>query len=104
MARKTTKSKSTKKQKTTPVVANITAAGNQSLNYIGEISIKINHGNKTISTKKYTNSGMPYLFKFLCLALAGNYTESLRPCQIKLFYYDKATLTSDYESSPANFN
>lgn len=93
--------KTTKKSQTKKITETITASGNQPINYLGEITVKVNHGNKTISTKKYSNSGMPSLFKFLCSALAGSYTESLRPCQIKLFTYDRAY---DSEATPAAFN
>ena len=102
MAKKSTKpKKTTKKAKTTKVTESVIASGNQSINYLGEITVKITHGSKTVSTKKYTNSGMPSLFKFLCNALAGTYTESLRPCQIKLFTYDRV---NEVEATPSAFN
>lgn len=82
----------------------LVATGTQNLGYQGKVLVKINHGNKTISTKNYSNSGTPLLFKFFCTALMGSYTEALRPCKIKLFSFPLAEeLGSDY-NNPGNFD
>lgn len=77
--------------------------GIQDISYAGIVNIKLQHGKKTIMSKKYHNNGMPDLFKFLCLALAGSYTDALRPCKIKLFCYDQAFSQSS-AISPATFD
>lgn len=91
----------TKKKETQPKNQNINLAGTQTLNYQGSVTIKLNHGKKTVLSKTYHNAGMPSLFKFLATALAGNYSEALRPCKIKLFYWKKA---DDYNLSPKDFD
>lgn len=77
----------------------IHASGIQNIGYQGSVTVKVMHGNKVVKTREYHNSGMPQLFKFLCAALAGNYSEALRPCKIKLFYYPDAS-----ETMPPAFN
>lgn len=84
------KQRKTKKQKITKISTDLVSSKIQPIDYMGEVTLKLNHGNKTIQTKKYTNKGMPNLFKFLCTALMGNYTENLKPCQVKLFTYSEA--------------
>jgi hypothetical protein len=59
---------------------------------------------KTLSTRKFDNSGMPNLFKFLCNCLAGNYAEKMRPCKVKLFSYIKATDPIDQRATVGEFN
>ncbi len=75
--------------------------GTQNISYAGTVNIKVQRGKRTLMTKKYNNKGMTSLFKFLCLALAGSYSDDLRPCKIKLFCYDKA---NEINNSPADFN
>ena len=79
-------------------------SGTQDISYAGVVTIKLQHGKKTIMSKKYHNNGMPDLFKFLCLALAGSYTEALRPCKIKLFCYDAAFAIEQDTADPTKFN
>lgn len=79
----------------------ITVAKIDGLNYSGQLVVKILSGNKVISTQTYHNNGRETLFKFLCNALAGNYIERQRPCQIKLFSYSSALKTN---STPSDFN
>ena len=98
------KSKKAKKNKVIVPTANIETAGTQQVNYLGEVTVKLARGNKTLSTKKYTNSGMPGLFRFICNALAGSFSEVACPCQIKLFNYLKADDLQDEDSAPSNFN
>jgi len=84
------KKKSTIETPVIPPQQDIKAIGTQPIGYQGKVSIKIQHGNKTISTRTYHNSGMPLLFKFLCSALSGDFLDGIRPCKIKLFYYPEA--------------
>lgn len=78
----------------------------QQIGYQGTVTITLKHGNRTISTKKYHNSGMPNLFKFLATTVAGNKAPSLRPVKIKLFRYPAADVAQsqvDRYVSPTNF-
>ena len=87
------KKKVEKTEAETPVInSSIEAKGIQPVKYQGTVSVKINHGNKTIFSRQYHNSGMPLLFKFLCSALSGEFFDTLRPCKIKLFYYPEADM------------
>ena len=91
------KKKETKKIETTQTPINTEA---QSLKYQGKIKLQVLHGNKVISTKDYSNNGLPSLFKYLSYALAGQYYESLRPRKICIF---KCQSEGDL-SNPINFN
>lgn len=105
MARKKKTNQIEKKlvSKITSPVTNLT--GDQTISYAGHVCVKVNHGNNTILTKHYHNSGMPNLFKFLCNCLAGEYTDKLRPCKIKLFSYLAGDELPDEEKSKLeNFN
>jgi hypothetical protein len=109
MARKkkaTTTTKTKEVIKTTPIKETTTVSlnGEQSISYAGRVNIKIQKGNKTLSTRKFDNSGMPNLFKFLCNCLAGNYAEKMRPCKVKLFSYIKATDPIDQRATVGEFN
>jgi hypothetical protein len=76
--------------------------GIQKISYEGIVSVKLQNGRgKTLMSKQYHNTGMPNLFKFICTALAGEFTDALRPCKIKLFTYKKALETDNY---PGDFN
>jgi hypothetical protein len=91
-----------RKKKETNRVENIQTSINteaQSLKYQGKIKLQILHGNKVISTKDYSNNGLPSLFKYLSYALAGQYYESLRPRKICIF---KCQAEGDL-SNPTNF-
>lgn len=72
--------------------------GTQSINYQGSISLSINNGKKVLMRKKYHNSGMPNLFRYLANCLAGNNSDNLRPVKIKLFY------SKDTDTPPNAFN
>jgi hypothetical protein len=72
-----------------------------SLAYQGKVQFQILHGNKVISTKNYSNNGLPDLFKYISYALAGTYHSTLRPCKIALFHYDPQN--GQYKK-PADFN
>jgi len=85
------KKKSTKAKTKKPIVSDIQAKGEQLIGYQGHVTVSIQHGNRTIMTKTYHNSGMPNLFKFLAMALAGDNTNNLRPVKIKMFKYPGAT-------------
>jgi hypothetical protein len=91
MARKK-KSLSTKPATTE---AKVVTSKTDSISYQGKVTVKVVKGSKTISTKNYSNAGLPRLFEFLGKALAGNYSENLRPCKVKLFTYNgKTPITS----------
>lgn len=70
--------KKTKTQKILPAQPN-------SLAYQGKVNFQILHGNKVISTKNYSNSGLPDLFKYISYALMGTFYSALRPCKVVLF-------------------
>ena len=92
-----------RKKKETKQIENIQTSINteaQSLKYQGKIKLQILHGNKVISTRDYSNNGLPSLFKYLSYALAGQYCESLRPRKICIF---KCQEEGDL-SNPTNFN
>lgn len=91
--------KSTKKA-ATKVVEKVAASEIQSLQYQGDVCIKVLHGNKVISTEHFKNAGLPNLFKFIGHALAGTLYPELRPCKIKLFRYTKA---DNGENTPNTF-
>ena len=55
-----------------------------SLSYQGRVTVQVLHGDKVITTKKYTNNGLPDLFKYISYALAGTSYNALRPCKIAL--------------------
>lgn len=92
------KKKTTKKITTEEV--KVSAPQKDTLTYQGKITVKILHGERVISTKNYTNSGLPNLFKFICHALAGSYYKNLQPCKIKLFNFLDAEKN---KISPTNF-
>lgn len=85
------------------ITNNLPIDGLQNIGYKGQVTVKLTNGKTTLKTTTYKNSGMISLFKFLCNCLAGNYTDTLRPCKIKFFCYDNAFDLSE-EYSPANFN
>ena len=93
-----------KKTKTIVPQNNLVSTGTQNVNYLGEVTVKLTRGDKVIKSKKYSNSGMPGLFKFICNALAGNFSEVAHPCQIKLFNYLRADDILDEDATPSNFN
>ena len=75
------------------------------IGYSGRVEVKLLRDRKLISSYKYHNKGRGKLFKFLCNALAGNYIERERPCQVKLFYCKKADATDQNEKvDPKAFN
>ena len=90
-------------QKTTKTIQATTCLeGVQMFGYEGKVTLRLQNGhNKTIMSKQYHNTGMSSLFKFLCTALAGEYTDALRPCKIRLFTYKKAV---ESDSKPSDFN
>lgn len=55
------------------------------LGYTGTLTVRLQHGKNTLSNKTYHNAGTKNLFKFLCSCLAGEFTNSDRPCRIRLF-------------------
>lgn len=71
-----------------------------SLSYQGKVTVQVLHGDKVISTKKYTNNGLPDLFKYISYALAGTSYNALRPCKIALL---SCPTTSGY-SNPTTFD
>lgn len=75
--------------------------GIQTVNYSGKVKVSIKRGNRTIITKQYHNSGLPNLFRFLALALSGNYADQIKPCKLKLFGLKTGFI--DSENPPATF-
>lgn len=71
-----------------------------SLAYQGRVKFQILHGKTVVSTKQFSNNGLPDLFKYLSHALTGVYYSSLRPCKIALYEYPIRADTDD----PNNFN
>lgn len=99
-----TKKKTKVKQKP---IKDLHASGEQNIGYQGKVSVKIQRGNKIISSKVYHNSGMPNLFKFLANCLAGNISANGKPVKIKLFEFPSGLLNkenSDEIKSPTEFN
>lgn len=82
-------------------VPEIATSQKDSLTYQGKVLFQVLHGNKVISTKQYSNNGLPDLFKFIGFALAGSYYASLRPCKVAL--YDCIT-TGDPYGDPTKFD
>lgn len=70
-----------------------------SLAYQGKVTFQVMRGNKIINTKKYLNSGLPDLFRYIGHALAGTVYSALRPCKIALFNCNTGGVLD-----PANFN
>jgi hypothetical protein len=90
-----------KKKVTTLAKKNIDKSeGINSLTYQGKVKFQIMHGNKVISTKHFSNSGLPTLFKYLSYALTGTFYSALRPCKIALY----TTPTDGDDQNPADFN
>lgn len=58
------------------------------IGYQGKINVKVQRGNKIVSSKTYHNTGSIKLFHFLCECLAGNYYEDLRPVRLRLLQKD----------------
>lgn len=59
----------------------------QKIEYQGKLCVKVMCGNKVVSTKSFTNTGLDNLFKFLAHSLAGSFYPDLRPCKIKLYNF-----------------
>ena len=96
-----------RKKKAKKITADLKAVGLQNIGYQGKVVVKLANSNNVLATKEYHNSGMPNLFKFLALSVAGrvgtNYNvDTLRPVKLKLFYY-KAVETA-YAQKPDNFS
>jgi hypothetical protein len=70
-----------------------------SLAYQGRVKFQVLHGSKVISTKNYSNSGLPDLFKYLSHALAGVQYSALRPCKVAIFECS----TKDVYADPTAF-
>lgn len=70
-----------------------------SLAYQGKVRFQVLHGDKVISTKNYSNNGLPDLFKYLSYALAGVQYSALRPCKVALFECS----TKDIYADPTAF-
>ena len=90
-----------RKKKTTSTVEKEKATkSGMNVGYQGKLTVKINSGKTTISTKTYHNTGTYKMFKFLCDSLAGYDTAKSRPCQIRLFSAtgaEKAELPNTWE-------
>lgn len=89
-----------RKKKTTAKLKEKLDMQTNQLTYQGKVSFKILHGTKVISTKNYSNKGLPELFRYISHALAGSQYTALRPCKVALFNYPTA---DDYEN-PATFD
>jgi len=72
----------------------------ESLNYEGEITVKLVDGERVLSTKKYHNTGREPLFNFFTYCLAGNFTAAsdLRPCRIILFELDEGETAGTFKA------
>lgn len=66
------------------------------IGYNGNLSVLIKNGNRTISKKAYHNMGHVKLFQFICNCLAGTFTETARPCRIRLY---KANNPNSFDAS-----
>ena len=75
----------------------------QLVSYQGKIKLQVLKGDKVVATEYYSNNGLFPLFKFISLALAGQYYEDLRPNKIALFYYNNESANHSYPS-PSDFN
>lgn len=87
--------------------ADVHASGEQSIGYQGTVSVKIQRGNKIISSNTYHNSGMPNLFKFLANCLAGSISADGKPVKIKLFEFPRELLDREDgagQKAPTEFN
>jgi len=73
-----------------PTTESVNVEGIQTIGYQGTVEVGIKHGNRLITSKKYSNHGREPLFRFLANCLGGNITESLRPTKIRLFIYKDA--------------
>lgn len=89
-----------RKKKITKKVKTVVDAKVQSLDYQGKVKLQVLHGDKIISTKDYTNSGLPCLFKYISYALAGQNYSDLRPCKIVIFKCP----TDGHLDKPNNFD
>ena len=89
-----------KKTITTVLPEEITSTQLDSLAYQGKVKFQILHGDKVISTKTYSNNGLPELFKYLSYALAGVQYSALRPCKVAVFL---CSMQDDF-SEPTGFN
>lgn len=88
------------KKKTKLEPKDITSTQLDTLSYQGKVKFQILHGNKIISTKHYSNNGLPDLFKYLSYALAGVQYSALRPCKVAIFQCS----TKDAYADPTAFN
>lgn len=88
-------------------IKDLHASGEQSIGYQGKVSVKIQRGNKIISSKTYHNSGMPNLFRFLANCLAGSISTNGKPVKIKLFEFPSKLINRENSNeikSPTEFN
>lgn len=58
---------------------------NQSISYYGKVTVKIQKGDKIISTKTSHNEGKAALFDFLIDCLNGSYLKDNRPTRVRVF-------------------
>lgn len=74
----------------------------QELRYQGRVKLQIMHGSRVISTRNFSNKGLPLIFKYISYVLAGQYYKDMRPTQIKLFNYKVDP--NDTSTTPNNFS
>jgi hypothetical protein len=89
-----------RKEKATVETSKQVSTQADTLSYQGKVKCQIMHGNKIISTKNYSNNGLPDLFKYISHAIAGTYYSALRPCKIALF----SCATTGHYADPTSFN
>jgi hypothetical protein len=88
------------KKKKSTIAKELASTQVNSLGYQGKVQFQIMHGDKVISTKKYSNNGLPDLFKYICHAIAGTYYTALRPCKVALYY----CIEDGQYKKPTDFN
>lgn len=66
------------------------ATNKDSLEYSGNVTIKLYDGERLLRTSKHHNTGCAKLFNFIADCLTGNFSgaKSSRPCKVVLFKHD----------------
>lgn len=67
------------------MIAQTNVGLNQSISYFGKVTVRIQKGDKIISTKTSHNEGKAELFEFLIDCLNGNYQKDNRPTRVRVF-------------------
>lgn len=77
----------------TPQTVEVSQNNSTAIKYSGKVTVKLQQGNRILSSRQSTNSGGESMFKFIAYCLAGDYSvaEELRPCKVMLFHNDEDT-------------